>query len=266
VPRWLARLWLVAGVLGLVTSVSAVVVGWVVVGSFGSALLDTLDATAQVVEVVGDTVEVLDTGFADVAEALDTTERALGDASATLTTVGLLTQDLSRILGDEVPMQIESVLVTLPPLADTARLVDRTMRALSLVGVTYDPELPLDQAVLGVAESLAPLPERLRDQRPLLERAADELVAFSVTTEELAGDIGVLRMRLDESVALLDGYGDAAADAAGLLADLRSDLAVQGQLVRILLVVAGLAGAGVSTLPLAVGRWALAVPPPPETT
>jgi hypothetical protein len=266
VPRWLARLWLVAGGAGILASLSLAVVGWVVVGSFRAGLIDTLDATAQVVEVVGDTVEVLDAGFADVAVALDTTEQALGDAAATLTTVGLLTQDLSRILGDEVPAQIESVLAALPPLADTARVVDRTMRALSLVGVSYDPEVPLDETVLGVAESLAPLPERLRDQRRLLERAADELVAFSVTTDGLAGDIGVLRGRLDESAMLLEGYGKAVADASVLLAELRADLAVQGQVVRVLLVAAGLAGAGVSTFPLVVGRWALAVPPPAETT
>lgn len=257
VPVWLARLWWIGGVVGVVVSLIGGLLGWVLIGSAQSAVLDSLEVTADVVDLAAETVVVVDAAFDDVVAALDTTEQALEEAATALSGLGVVTQEVSVLLGAEIPEQIESVLVAFPPLVDTARVVDRTMRALSLVGVEYDPEEPLDDALQDIADSLEPLPERLRGQRGGLSDAADEIVVLSLSLEALAEDVSSLTARLDDTALLVAGYEQAAQRAALTLDDLRSDLVLQGVLARLAVAILALAVGVACTVPVWLGRQAV---------
>lgn len=264
IPIWLARLWWMGGLVGVVVSLLGGILGWFLVGAVQSAALDSLEATADVVELASETVVAVDGVFGDVVAALGTTEQALEEAGRSLSGIGVVTQEVSVLVGSEVPVQIESVLAAFPPLVDTARVVDRTMRALSLVGVEYDPEQPLDEALQEISNSLGPLPERLRGQREGLSTAADDLVVLSLSLEALSEDVATLTARLDETALLVSGYEDAALQAALTLEDLRSDLALQGALARVGVSVLAVALAVACSVPLWLGRRALAVGDEPQ--
>lgn len=246
------------GAVGMVAALAVAVLGWVLIGSTREALLDSLEVTTGALELAADTIATVDSAFSDVSAALDTTEEALGDASEALSTIGVVTQEVSVLLGDEIPSQVESVLDAFPPLVDTARVVDRTMRALTIVGVDYDPEQPLDETLEEIASSLEPLPDRLRGQQGNLADAADELVVLAVSLEELSGDVAALRGRLDDTASLVEGYEQAAAQATGVVARLRDDLAWQTGLARLAAVAMAVALGVASSVPLVAGRLSLA--------
>lgn len=93
----------------------------------------------------------------------------------TLDSVGTIVEDTSDIAGEGVADSLETAVETLPGLTSTAGVVDTTMRALSLVGVDYDPEVPLDQSLADMEESLTPVPGQIRAQVDLLEDVEADL-------------------------------------------------------------------------------------------
>ena len=242
----------------MAAALAVAVLGWVLIGSTREALLDSLEVTAGALDLAAGTIATVDGAFTDVAAALDTTEDALGDASEALSTIGVVTQEVSVLLGDEIPSQVEAVLAAFPPLVDTARVVDRTMRALTIVGVDYDPEQPLDETLEEIASSLEPLPDRLRGQQQNLADAADEVVILAVSLGELSGDVAALRGRLDDTASLVEGYEQAAAQATEVVARLSDDLARQTALARLAAVALAVALAVASSVPLVIGRRSLA--------
>jgi hypothetical protein len=199
---------------------------------------------------------VLDRTFGDVADSLRSVQRTVTDGAITLTQIAKVTDDLGELLGAEVPASLEAVRSTMPGLISTAGVVDGTMRALSFVGVDYDPDLPLDESLTRLDRELAAIPEQLRNQGPVLEEVARGLSEFGGDTLLIGDDLAGIRARLTESEALLDEYTLAAEQAESLLGSLRGDLERLGRTGRWIVLVLGLAIAATQTLPILAG-WQL---------
>jgi hypothetical protein len=127
------------------------------------------------------------------------------------------------------------------------------MRALSFVGVDYDREVPLDDALTTLDQRLAAIPEDLRGQEQVLGAVADQLSDFGGDTLVIGDELAGIRARLTESDVLLDEYTSAAAEATTLLEELRQEIEWQGRTGRWIIVLLALAVAMTQTLPIAIG-------------
>lgn len=131
------------------------------------------------------------------ATALDASAAALEEAQVNIKELDPLLESVQVLLGEEAPNTIIATQVALESTQSGARAMDRVLRVLSsirvLTGVSYDPEQPLDEALLGVAESLEPLPAQLLS-------VSEEIGTYRSTLEGLTP-------RLSKS---LDGIGNMA--------------------------------------------------------
>lgn len=257
----LGRALLGVGVLGVVLSMLATVVGLRLLTGFDVALANSIALTADALDAVDASVQVTEGAVASLTAALRRTEATtrqlaigIGDAEAVLDATAALTED-------ELAGSLAAVEGTLPALIDVAAVIDRTLSALSSVpfGPDYDPDEPFDDSLRSIQRELDGLPEALQDQAELVREASSSLGEVKRGTLSIADDIGELEDALREASVLLADYSTTASDARELVE--RSDRDLQGELrlARVLAVALGLTMMAANAAPLGVG-WLLLQP------
>jgi hypothetical protein len=112
------------------------------------------------------------------------------------------------LVGEKGPETIQASQEAITGSAMVARNVDQFLRTLDslrlITGVTYRPEEPLDESLLGVAESLSPLTPSFHDIRDDLRSVREELVLVEPALEEAERDLAELSSSLDPIVRSID--------------------------------------------------------------
>jgi hypothetical protein len=208
---------------------------------------------AEVVADVAATVEASAVILSGTVDAIESIERATRSAARTLDSVSDLVGEAALLAGGGVADGLESAVETLPGLIDTARVIDRTMRALSLVGVSYDPDVPLDQSLSDLEQSLAPLPDQIRDQVGLLIEVQDDLIQISGDSEDLAVILEQTRSDMMAAESTLASAAASSARAAEEVAAIAADIDTYDTLARLIAVAAAIALAAGAMAPLLLG-------------
>lgn len=270
VPTWVARAWVVAGIVGAVTSLVGAIVGVVFVRGLTATSLQALALSETVLDSVDDTAILLDGVFADVATTLDTVGGTVSETTATLDEVATTLDDVTVLVTEDVPDSLDAVGATLPQVISTAGVIDSTMRALRFVGVDYDPAAPLDESLQEVDDRLAEIAPSLRDQREGMESVGMRLDRLAEQGTTLSEDVAAINDDLATTRDVVDEFRAAADDAAALTAGLADRLSWQARVTQVALVVLALALAVTQTVPIMLGLRMLgwderSVPDPVET-
>ncbi len=257
VPRWLARTWLVGGVVGAIAGLVAAILAWSILGSAATASSRSIELADGLLASVAGTVTSVEDALTAVADGLRTTQQSAADASITLTQLSALTSNLGELVSEDVPASLDSVRASLAPIEATAGVLDGTLRALSFFGVDYDPETPLDEAIDDLDQRLADIPADLRRQGPLIESAADSLNDFGSDTLVIADDLSDLRRELITTATTVGGYQETIDEAALLLVEVETNLTGRLGLLKWVMVAIAMALAITQTVPITFGLWLL---------
>jgi hypothetical protein len=186
-------------------------------------------------------------------EAIDSIERATRSTARTLESVSQVIDETGTVIGGDLADALESAVDTLPGLADTGRVIDRTMRALSFVGVDYDPELPLDESLNDLEASLAPVPEQLRSQVELLQSVEDDIAGISSEAGALAALLLETRIDMMEAERILASASDNAVAAVDTIRSIEADLDTYDMLSKVVVVAVTVALLAAASAPLLIG-------------
>lgn len=264
VPRPLAWVWTVAGVLGIAGGVAGAAIGWSALASAAHAAEAASAEAATALESVSGLASSLDGTLATVRDALGDVQSTVADGSVALTQLAAATGDLADVVSVDVPGAIDGVLDAMPSLVATAGVVDGAMRTLSLVGVEYAPSEPLDDALRRIQRELSVIPPRLRVQSGRLDGAVDGLASFSSATLDVSTEVAGIRVALAEAAGLTTALEASSRSGAAVARDLADRIPVRAAWLEALAVVLGLFVAGTATMPLFFGRRVLAGAGPSE--
>ena len=254
VGKWL----LTAGVLGIVASLVVGVVGWVLAGRLVATVDNVISPTAGIVGDLADSIESSELLFERTTEAIESIETASRSTVRTLTSVGALLEETTEVAGEGVADSLESAVETLPGLISTGRVIDNTMRALSFVGVDYDPDRPLDESLADLEASLAPLPDQIRDQVALLEDVQTDLEDIAEDGRELSGVLLEARLDMMAAERVLRSASANATAAAENIDQIEAEVETYDALARAVVVAASLALLAASLAPTLLGLHLLA--------
>lgn len=246
VPSRLRGLLVVAGIVALVASLGGLVLGLVLVDSVSDEFEESLGLTESALSALGETLVVIesvadevDGGLVAAAASIDAASEGAGEVSESL-------GELADFLDGDLQDNLEAVRRSMPAAVQAAGAIDDTLRALSLLGVNYDPDEPFDTSLMAMQDALSTLPEQLSDQAaairglvPLSSRFADDAAALS-------GSLTSLGDGLDNTRQLIESYRGTMEQAQGVVDQTGSGLGTQVWLLRLLVVVAGLAGIALS--------------------
>lgn len=233
-PRWLGRTWEYSGLVGIAVSLVAALWFAFAVGPWLRSVVDSLEVTRSALESVEATLGVVDDSLVIFSETLDGVDDVFSETEATLRDAALVTLTTGTLLQEEIPGQIDSLQAAMDGLIDTAGVVDGILSALSFVGVDYDPEVPLDDALADVNVRLGALGESLGSSSGDLfsltvtvNRLGDRVVAVG---ESLAG----FEEQIEASRQLIADYREASRGAGEVIEDASDRLAGQVWVVRAL--------------------------------
>ncbi|HEY5890123.1 MAG TPA: hypothetical protein VIW94_05435 [Acidimicrobiia bacterium] len=231
---WLAKSWEVAGALGMVVAGLAAVVFALAVGPWFAALEDSLAVSARALDAVDQTVEVIDESLIIFEETLVGVDGVFEQTQASLDEISAVVLSTATLLSEDIPDQVAAIQTAMEGLIDTANVVDGILGALSFVGVDYNPEVPLDEALEDVNTELGELGATLSDN-------ADDLYSLTVSLNRLNEEIGStgdslagLTVQLEESRRLIADYQSTSGDAQILLEEASDRLSGQVWIVRVL--------------------------------
>ena len=217
----LGWLLLAIGLSGIILSMMGVISGRRLIDSIGQSLQNNLTLTVESLDTVRETLILTKSTVAQLDTGLDTAEEAASNVSLALAETGPMLVQGSRVVTEDVPESIETLQNSMPALIEVSGAIDSTLRTLSAfgvdrtilgiplsfdLGVDYDPEVPFDQSVLELSESLEGMPEQLRGLEDVIGTTNDNLLVISQDLARLSGDLEEMNSTMDEIEPLIDDY------------------------------------------------------------
>lgn len=243
------------GVVGAIAALIVGVVGWVVAGRSIDSVTSTLDPVSRIVVNVADSVEASEVIFDRTSEAVEAIETATRSTVRTLNSLGDVLSETTALAEGGVADSLDSAVDTLPGLISTARVIDRTMSTLSLVGVDYDSEVPLDRTLADLQSSLQPLPDQVREQVELIESVQADLDRIADDARGLSAVLLETRIDMQSAGRVLASASANAAAAAESVETIRTDIDSYGTMARVGVVAATVALLAAAMAPLLLGVY-----------
>lgn len=244
----------IAGVVALVASLVGLVLGWVIVDSVIARLegpvrisVATLDAIEETLGVVDSVTSQLQEGLTTAGESLDAASTAAAQSTGSLTA-------LADFLDGDLVTNIEAIQGTMPAAIQAAGAIDSTLRALSLLGVDYDPEQPFDEALTAIDAALEGLPGQLSAQAGAVRDLVPSADRFSEDAATIAASMTAMGDDLERSGEVLDSYRATIDEARAIIEDTEASFSTNLWMLRGLVLLAGIAGVALSTGLMASGR------------
>ena len=249
----------VMGAVGMVLTLVAAIVAFVLVGSLHESIDQSLAVTVDALDTIDGTLtvsrEVVDS-VADALDAVGATVSTLGESTGAVT--GTL-DALHGFVGTTLPTAIDGIQNALPTIKTVAGTIDAALDGVSRIpfGPNYQPTVPFADTIQQLIDSLAPLDTDLSSLGTNLAglQTAVEGIGGNLDAIELA--LSGMRTDVDSAKAELDRYAAVTADAREVAASARDDLQRDVTWMRVLVVIVALALLTTQALTVFVGRLAV---------
>lgn len=242
------------GAIGLVAALIVGIGGFLLASRVSDAATDTLGPFVDVTSDLADTIDATGVMVERTTEAITSIENTTRSAGRALNSASTALAETSDLVGGDIADSLDSAVDTLPGLISTAAVIDTTMRALSFVGVDYDPELPLDESLAALEASLRPIPDQIRIQSQSLATVTDDIDQIVADSGELAAVLLQTRVDMLGAQDILDSASSNARSAVDQMRAIESDVDTYDTLIRVVFVAAALALAVASIAPILIGQ------------
>ena len=231
-----------AGIVTIVLSVIAMIGGVGLVGTLASDLSSTMSVSRSALTAIGDTIESVDDVAANTGASLEAAGASVAGASNTVDSAVLAIDNVARFQEGDLPSDLESVRAAMPAALQAANAIDTTLRALSFVGVDYDPDQPFGESLAELDDALAALPDELRLQAESLRLLIPSAEALAQDTDLLATEVEDLSSSLAGFTALTDQYESTLTEAEATIEATARSVDQKIWLGRLLSILAGAIG------------------------
>lgn len=248
------------GVAALLASLVGMVVGLILVDSVSGDLDGSVGLSESALQSVDETLDLLEGVAAEVDDGLATAADSIEGAAVGVDTAAGRLEDVADFLDGELQANIEAIHGSMPAAIQAASAIDATLRALSLLGVDYDPEEPFDVSLMAVEAALADLPGQLGAQAEAIRALVPVSREFAGDAATMAESFSSLAVELATSKELIVSYRATLAQAEGVVDQTGSSLTANIWLIRLMIVMMALTGSGLAVGMIVLGRELGAVP------
>ncbi|MFQ3664129.1 MAG: hypothetical protein SNJ69_17275 [Chloroflexaceae bacterium] len=188
--RIAGALLMVSASLGLLISVVGIIGVSYAGAALQSSLRQQLDTLERALNTTSEGLTIAEASLVEAERMVGTLSVVVAGASQAVSDTRPSLASLETLIGTRLPATIASTRQALNSASETARVVDAVLRPLSVFGMPYDPEVPLNVAIDRVAESLDDVP-------PALTEIADGIGTARSSADEIAGDLAEVASGLE---------------------------------------------------------------------
>jgi len=221
IKRVIGLMMVLIGASGIVVSVLSARFGHQAVDNITLNLDSTLQLVNQSLDNVSETLVLARSTLTEVTGAVDTVEETTDNLATTVRETRPLLSQIGTVATEDVPDSLEAIETAFPSLEQVAGVIDSTLTTLNSfrieeeilgvefnydLGVDYEPEIPFDESVANLGDSLDGLPESLRSLQVYLNVTTGNLDTMSQDIYNLADDIGDVNEQIGELDPILSEY------------------------------------------------------------
>ena len=213
--RLLGYILVVLSVLGLLFSIIGFVSPWVIKSRAEEGLNNLLDIVSETLLTTDDGLRVLDSTLGTVISDLSIIENTFMNLEGTITGISSSIDKSSKLIGDDLRLTIINTQSSLSAAASGAEIIDRTLTFLSkipLIGVDYEPDVPLNISLNQAAESMDEIPTSFESMEQDLGETASGLLLLNTNISELADNLSELEDNIVGARDVLRDYRKIIAD------------------------------------------------------
>ena len=257
-------------------------------GSTGGVLQQiagTLGSTEVTIVTLRDTI-------AEASRGLETAETSTVDISEAIGSTGAVFDELTLVMGDNIPASIETLQTALPNLIAVADTVDQALLQLSQfgineslggnqlalppvnvlgqeialppvtlpsfplnfnLGIEYNPESAFDESLLGIEKNLDGIPESLRELGSALDETKVNVLTVGEDVAQISENIGAINEQVTLLPDQIDTYLGNFKQAQDDLVGMENNINTQLDTVKTVLVVLFIWFALIQIAPLYIG-------------
>ncbi len=207
IRRITGTLLILVGLLGIALSALGVFYLWRAVDDVKEVAHDSLAVASDTLGDVDRSLTVASSTLDGTVTAMDGLYTTTLQVSETLSGTRATVDEIADLTEEDLPQSIESSLLALDAVVETAAVIDRLLASLQLLGIgDYEPGIPLDEAIAEAGVGLEPVPDSLRvigaglqQTNASLEDVQDGIVLMG---DQLVG----IRQNMVEAEDVLDGH------------------------------------------------------------
>jgi methyl-accepting chemotaxis protein len=223
--RVLGTLLILLGFLGVALCAAGVAYVWYGAERVTVAAEDTLTLVSDTLGEIDRSLAVADDTLGGTAVTVDGLYTTTLDVSVTLSRTQATLNDIADLTEEELPESMEASLVALGSLEETAAVIDQLLRSFQQLGVgSYDPEVPLDQAVAQAAAGLGPVPDSLRALGDGLRVTSDSLDDVRAGVDLMSAQMTVIETDVSEADEAVDSLAETLREVDGRVKTVRANL------------------------------------------
>lgn len=250
----LGRLLRYSGLTALTMSAIALVLGLYMVGSVTRDLEASIAVSASAVDAMVETVDLLDETTGEIRDGIDAAASGVSELSSAAVTGAQGLTDVSDFLANDLPNDLDAISQSMPAAIQAAAAIDGTLRALSFVGVNYDPDEPFDSSLRRVDDALRDLPGDLRRQSASIGELVPAVVGLAGESDRLGTSMSRIADDLGEFGEITAGYKATLSEAQRAIDATTTSFAVNLWLLRALVVAFTVVGLAVGVGMMGLGR------------
>jgi hypothetical protein len=179
-----------AALLGLVLSIIGLVLVFAVGARAEAAVLRELDVLDEALTTTSEGLFVAGAALTDTAQTISSLSKTFVSVSMTITETQPIISTMADLTSEDLPQTINTTRQALDSAQETAQVIDGVLGSLSFFGLGYNPEVPLNEALGEVSNSLIPIPAALGEISRGLTTANRNLAT-------VAADLGTVTLGLD---------------------------------------------------------------------
>jgi hypothetical protein len=209
VKRSLGVVFVVIAAVSLVISAGGIIALWGAKPAVTTALEDTFQLVSETAVTTQQALNVADQALQDAAKtiavlsgSMTSLAKSMGGAQDALTSVTQLVQT-------DLPKTIDTAQTALESAAATAKVVDNFLSGISRISflnINYNPDVPLDQAITNIGDSLNNLPETLNKIGGDLANVNGSMPGMVKAINGLGDTIDSITTTLDKAQTVIKEY------------------------------------------------------------
>jgi hypothetical protein len=207
--KTLSLLVVVLSSLGILLSVFLLVQIWRIRQPLTSQLNNQLDQFSGTLHTTDQALVILDQLVKNVYTSTIYLEDTTSALSLTLENTNQVIDSAGIFIGDNLISTITNTQAALESAQASAKVIDNILTAIShipLIGINYNPELPLNVALGDVSSSLDPLPEILTSFQKNLKTTNTNLSVFTGQITSLDQNIASISNNMEQAHVTISDY------------------------------------------------------------
>ena len=228
---------IIAAVMGLGLSLA----GLIFLGRFSSRistnLLSTLEYLDRALAITSDGLETAESSLKAADSALGSLGSTLDGVNESLQGMDPTLTALSTLLGKGLPETIKATQDSLDSAQTSAKNIDNVLTSLSRIPflgtLVYNPEVPLNETLGDISDSLDAIPRSLRDAKSGLDTADKNLATITSDLGNVAQSTDQIDHSIADALLVIDEYQTLVADMQKRTKDLRQELPGQLRLATL---------------------------------